>query len=127
MASPARPISIYSLERGKIYYVSHRGGPRVAAKVIADMNEELPGGILPGGVMVVYSYHPYNAQFIHEHDPEYRFFTSAGPKEFRAPTGPRPSPRRSSSARRSSERRKRSSSHRRTVSRVRRTKSAPRH
>jgi hypothetical protein len=125
MASPARPISIYSLERNKIYYVSHRGGPRVAAKVVADMHEELPGGFLPGGVMVVYSYQPYSGAAIREHDPEYRFFTSAGPKDFRAPTGPRPSPRRSSSARRSSERRRAAT--RKAVSRVRRTKSAPRH
>jgi hypothetical protein len=116
----ARPISIYSLERNKVYYVSFRGGPRTPAKITADMNEELPGGFLPGGVMAVYSYQPYRAEFIREHDPEYRFFTSAGPKDFRAPTGPRPSPRRSSSARRSSERRR----SRKAVSRAR---LAPRH
>lgn len=123
MASPARPISIYSLQNDKVYYVSHRHGPRVAGKVISDMSN-LNGAA--GGVVVVFSYQPYHARFIREHDPEYRFFTSAGPKEYHIPTGPRPSPRRSSSRRRSSERR-RAAATRKAVSRVRRTKSAPRH
>jgi hypothetical protein len=118
----AHPISIYSLERDKVYYVSHQGGPRAAVKIIADMNE-FNGAA--GGVIAVFSYQPYRAAFIKEHDPEYRFFTSAGPKVFHAPT-PHPSPRRSSSARRSSERRRAARGRSARRSTVRRTKSAPR-
>lgn len=113
MASPLHPISIHSLERNKTYHVSYRGGPLTAAKVIADMHEELPNGGVPGGVMVVYSYQPYRGGFIHEDDRDYKFYGKHGPR------APPPSPRRSSSRRRSSARRKRA------VSRVRRTKSAP--
>jgi hypothetical protein len=75
---------------------------------------------VPGGVMVVFSYQPYSGAAIGEHDVGdhgYRFYSKEGPK------APAPSPRRSSSARRSSARR---SAARRAVSRVRRTKSAPR-
>ena len=116
------PISIHRLERNKIYYVSHRGGQPVKGKIIADMHEELPFGGVPGGVMVVFSYQPYSGMFIGEHeigDHGYRFYTKESPR------APPPSPRRSSSARRSSERRRAAT--RRRVSRVRRTKSAPRH
>ena len=115
MASFAHPINIHRLERNKHYYVSHNGGPLRPAKVIADMNEELPGGFAPVGVMVVYSYSPYQGGFITEGDASYKFYSKDGPR------APPPSPRRSSSRRRSSERR------RRHVSRTRRTKSAPRH
>jgi hypothetical protein len=121
MESLLHPISIHRLERDKVYYVSHRGGKPVKGKVIADMHEELPFGGVPGGVMVVFSYQPYSGAAIGEHDVGdhgYRFYSKEGPK------APAPSPRRSSSARRSSARR---SAARRAVSRVRRTKSAPRH
>lgn len=115
MASPLHPISIHNLHRGKVYHVSHHGGPLRAAKVTADMHEELPGGFMPGGITVVFSYQPYDGAFIAEGDKSYKFYGKEGPR------APAPSPRRSSSARRSSARRKR------MVSRVRRTKSAPRH
>ena len=114
MASPAHPINIHRLERNKHYFVSHNGGPLRPVKVIADMNEELPGGAVPGGVIVVYSYQPYQGGFIAVGDASYKFYSKEGPR------APPPSPRRSSSRRRSSARR-----HRR-VSRTRRTKSAPR-
>jgi hypothetical protein len=115
MASPLHPISIHRLERGKFYHVIHNGGPARPVKVIADMHEDLPGGGIPGGIMVVFSYQPYDGAFIAEDDKSYKFYGKEGPR------APAPSPRRSSSARRSSARRKR------VVSRVRRTKSAPRH
>ena len=108
MPTPLRPLSIHRIQRDKVYYVSHNGGPLYAVKVTADMHEELPGGFMPGGITVVFSYQPYHAAFVAEGDKSYRFYGKEGP-----------SPRRSSSVRRSSSARRRKT--------VRRTKSAPRH
>jgi hypothetical protein len=106
MPSPLHPISINSIQSNKVYHVSHNGDPLRAAKVTTDVREKLPGGVMPGGVTVVFSYEPYDAAFIAADDKSYRFYSKDGPSH-----------RRSSSVRRSSSRRRRS---------VRRTKSAPR-